>query len=110
MGPYHTMYPIYISRMANMEWTFCITKWENLVDSFATEQSHLLFHQPDPLLYQQHGLDEKLIIINNCPMGKKFILINHLGQGVQFIVHRRKLCHHLNGKSPSNTLFDPNSQ
>ena len=100
MGPYHTMYPIYISRMANMEWTVCITKWENLVGSLATEQSHLLFHQPDPLLYQQHGLDEKLIIINNCPMGKKFILINHLGQGVQFIVHRRKLCHHLNGKSP----------
>ena len=100
MGPYHTMYPIYISRMANMEWTVCITNWENLVGSLATEQSHLLFHQPDPLLYQQHGLDEKLIIINNCPMGKKFILMNHLGQGVQFIVHRRKLCHHLNGKSP----------
>ena len=51
-----------------MEWTeVCITtKWENLVGSLATEQSHLLFHQPDPLLYQQHGLDEKLIIINNC--------------------------------------------
>merc|ERR1719500_410343 len=73
MGPFsHNVSYLYIEN-GKYGMDSLYNKMENLVGSLATEQSHLLFHQPDPLLYQQHSL----------------------GQGVQFIVHRRKLCHHL---------------